>query len=1097
MKWAAALLLTTAISATTTAKAATIYGLTADRQVASDGGLGNGSTMMAGYSGTAGYNGVVVFQLPTLPAGEEFGPASFSLYLQGKTGTPTFNGDLYGLASDSSSDVLASDFFIGSSDSTAALIKDNFLVPANGSGRVSGSSAALTWYLNNAYDNGAGAGKYIFFRVNPDIAGLNQYIRYNMYSADYTGGSYYWPSLTYSTAATGWKTVPLGGGGYVTGLVSDSTGNDIYCRTDVGGAFHWDSVNSKWNSITDTMVPVTTAGACALHGISAIAVDPSDSNNIYIAADQKIYSSGDKGETWTCISSSTSITMYPNGTYRSLGERLAVDPNDSNTLWFGSSKAGLHKGVLSGTTWSWTQIPSTSVPFGQVSGTNVENAGVTFVACDKNGTSTIVYAGVYDSVGTTGGVYQCSDGINWSKVSGATLRTPLRGQVATSNGTLCVTSGTYGAGLMQRSGTLALLSTLPTGISYKGVAMSANADIIFIAEGANTTWGNIWRSGNGGANWTRQASTLANTTRGEPDGTPCVTGYWFGNIASLLLDPANPNELWASDFFGVACTPDAQNLGVTGTASYWYMLQKGQEETCIASLKNAPTGAALMAGVGDVGGFRYLDTTVRPTGAGGAAFRNPAGGNDTSLDFCESNNNVWARSWVNSGGNGGSGAVSIDGGVSWIAFGGIAVKTCTNSSTAGTESWDLSTYLSQQRAKGVQTVTLVLAAYKGDSSGNYMPFDSKEATDSTTWPQLVLDGTTTLTPIADTFDNSAATTTNYGNSTSLSLGYAYSSANRRIYLRFDLSSVTSITSATLNMHRRSATNTLWFTVGVYACTNTTWIEGNGGTDNLPVGELTWANKPATLASNTDPIVSPNYYAGASQIRGGRLAVSATNPNLFVWLAEGTANGPRYSTDRGVTWTLSSGGPKSQVINLYNPGVILQQLTSDRVNGKFYAARYSTGSGNNTIYCSTDGGATFVVSGTVVGGSYNVYRSQIVAAPAADDVWVCDDGVSTITNGGLWHSTDGGKTWPKLSGLTAVSQVTFGAPKPGSGQPYSVFINGYKAGARGIYRSDDKGATWVKLADVPTISEIRVLAGDRQNYGTVFFGTGGRGIFQGH
>jgi hypothetical protein len=60
----------------------------------------------------------------------------------------------------------------------------------------------------------------------------------------------------------------------------------------------------------------------------------------------------------------------------------------------------------------------------------------------------------------------------------------------------------------------------------------------------------------------------------------------------------------------------------------------------------------------------------------------------------------------------------------------------------------------------------------------------------------------------------------------------------------------------------------------------------------------------------------------------------------------------------------------------------------------------------------------------------------------------------------------------------------------------VFINGYRAGVRGIYRSDDYGATWVKLVDAPTNQDISVMAGDRQNYGPVFIGTNGRGAFVG-
>lgn len=32
---------------------------------------------------------------------------------------------------------------------------------------------------------------------------------------------------------------PIGGGGFVTGVITHQTSGDIYCRTDVGGAYRW------------------------------------------------------------------------------------------------------------------------------------------------------------------------------------------------------------------------------------------------------------------------------------------------------------------------------------------------------------------------------------------------------------------------------------------------------------------------------------------------------------------------------------------------------------------------------------------------------------------------------------------------------------------------------------------------------------------------------------------------------------------------------------------------------------------------------------------------------------------------------------------
>lgn len=1093
------------LSVVSHAQTSTIYGLVADRQVSSAGALTDGGTMMSGYSGTTAFNPVVVFQLPTLPAGKEFDAASLRLYFGAATGTPTFNGDLYGVGVSSSSTVQAGAYYAGASDAGAVLVQDNFVTPAAGAGTKISSAIGLTDYLNAAYANGAGAGQYVFLRVSPDVAGLNNFTRYNLYSAEYSGGSFYWPSLTYSTADAGWTSVPLGGGGYVTGLIADATGTDVYCRTDVGGAFKWSAAGAQWISITDKIVPTSTTGASSLTGTTAIAIDPSNSNNLYVATGgtgslRGIYASPDKGATWTNINNT--ISMDGNGGFRSFGERLAVDPNNPSIVWFGSSFAGLYKGTKSGSTWTWTQVAATSVPFGDTAG------GVTFVACDKNGGSTIVYAGVYDSVGTTGGIYQSTDGVNWTKVSGATLTKPARGQVA-PNGTLYVT-GNGVIGRLVRGGSLVDITPV-AGVDYRGLAVAqsdATGNIVYIAEASAGT-GRIWRTATAAATtptWAVQTSSTLNNnlavTRQEPDGTPTLTGYWFGKTSSLLANPTNANELWAGDFFGVARTQNAQLIGGTtvGNEAIWYMLQKNQEETVVEVVKNAPSGALLVTGVADVGGFRYNDLISRPYGTAGNGF---SGGNVTSLDFSEGNHSMWASGWYGTNGNG-SGAYSTDGGVSWMTFGQITEKNITSSTTAGWETIDLTEYLASQKAKGATAVTLILASKNAtNTSSAALTFDSKETTTSAYKPSLLVNGATSIYPDADTYvvGNSSSQTVNYGNSPTLLVSHAYSEItnDRLTYLRFDLTGVSSITSATLQLHRLAATAGIVYPVGVYACANTTWVEGNGGSDNSPTGEITWSSSPTPYASSSRRPVSDIRYMTAAgvSLAGGRVAVSSTDPKNIVWMPFGASTVPHYSTDRGVTWSPCAGLPAgiNRLAGKSNPSYVIQQVTADRANGYFYMVQLSSGGGGHTVYRSTDGGVNWANFGAIGAGTYNTYRAQIAAAPAANDVWFCDDGVANPAKGGLWRSTGGG-SWTQVLGsaIKMVRQVSFG--KASSGTGYTVFINGYKDGVQGVYRSDDYGASWTRLIDVPSVVSIESLGGDRQVYGRVFLGTGGRGVFQG-
>ncbi|MFA6288906.1 MAG: hypothetical protein WC661_16105 [Opitutaceae bacterium] len=1084
----------------------TINGNAADGQANSDGTVSNTTGTYGRLGADTGirHSVVYVFQIPSAVLNDptqQFSSATYTIKI-GTHSPMTVNGDLYGLGYSTSPGISGADFYEGALDANSVLLKDNFITPtAPDYSPLSESGAALVGHLNDCLTAARASGAtnaYVFIRTS-----LDAYIWAGVYLLAMTdGGGWSVPTLAYNTVTVpAWNSVPLGGGGYVTGLASDAAGDTIYCRTDVGGAFRWSPTgdangNGAWVSLTDTMVPYGTAGAGKLMMVASIGVDPSNANQLYVGAGsvyapelRGIFSSPDKGLTWTQINSTIRMDGN-NGSYRDRGERLAVDPNNSNIVWFGSSLDGLQKGVKTGATWTWTQIPAASVPFG------LAYAGVTFVVCDKNNGNTIVYAGVHDA--TAGGIYKSENGgVSWSKVAGAALTTPRRAQIA-SNGTLYVTGGSVAAKLL-RGGTLTLMSSLPAGQTYNGVAVDptdATGQKVYVASSSSA---NISRSSDGGGTWITQTTTFnegpatsTNHARKEPDDTSCVTGYWFGTTSSLLVNPSNANELWLGDLFGVSRTRNAQSLG-TNPGSWWYTLQKGQEETVVLALKNAPSGAKLLSGLSDVGGFRYADTTVRPYGPGGGRFGNPGDGNNTSLDFSEGSPGVWARAWVNVYQTAGTGAVSSDGGTNWVTFGQLAAKTVTNSATAGWETFDIGSYLQQQQALGKASVTLVVRASHWLVNNAYLHFSSKEGANP---PQVVLNGVTTLTPTADAMVAAFGTNNNYGNGTELQAQNYYDQDNyvRWSYLKFTLAGQPAITSATLRLYRLAAADTNAFPTTIQATPNINWIEGNGGSDNLPAGEITWGNKPVDLTANPAALTRG----------GGRIAVSATNANNLVWLGikNGTTSLPAYySKDRGVTWTASTGGPGTQITGIYTDGFSTapsgQPLAADRGNNYFYRGYF--GGAAHVIYRSGDYGATWAQVSTVSNGnSYNMRTPQLVAAPVSPacpsggDVWLCDDGTFNGSGGGLWRSTNSAVNWSAIAGIGQVTAVGFGKHPTGTG--YTVFINGYKGTVKGVYRSDDYGASWVQLP-TPTINGILSLTGDRQNAGRVFIGTDGRGVFQ--
>ncbi|MEZ0216677.1 MAG: hypothetical protein ACAH89_06070 [Rariglobus sp.] len=1104
-----------------------------DAQANSDGYVTNDMATYGRVGATAGvrHSLVHVFQIPSAILNDptqQFSAATYTIKL-GQGPAMTVNADLYGLGYDTVSTVQAADFYEGASDSANTLIKDNLLTPSTpANSTVTHSGASIVNYLNNclavARADGATTA-YVFLRLN-----LDAYVWSGVYIAGMNEAGAGAPTLAYTTVTVpAWSQVPLGGGGFVTGLVGDATGNTLLARTDVGGLYKWNSVAGNWLHLTDKIVPTTNrwTGTVGLLNTLSVAIDPADSGKLYIAVGNQgnvsstnsgIFASANGGLDWSEITTGTpNFGIHGNGD-RSSGERLVVDPNNSNLLWFGSQTAGLIKGVKSGSAWTWSQIVNTQVPFGTFE-PKTSPKGVRFVVCDKNGTSTITYAGVYDYSGSTGGVYKSTNGVDWTKVAGITLAKPSRASVA-SDGTLFVTG--YGAVFkMTRAGVVTNITPGAATVDYRALAISPDGSVVSVANVSTGTC-EIWRSTSGGAagSWNTQGTGSFNNILNptyrvvpqEPNGDPTFAYSWFGNLAALWINPSNVNELWGADFYGVQRTTQANLIGNTAvnTQPIWYRVLKNLEETVVFSVRNAPTGNRLVTGVADVGGFRYSSNVAQGpfnAYANGGSFNATNGKNVTSIDFSEGNPSRWVYAWAGDAAGYGTGGISTDGGNTWRRFGQLARRTIVNSTTSGGwESFDLGSYLAKQRAAGpLTTITLVVAG--GDPSPDStqaLTFASGETANA---PRLVVNGSTVLPVVADTFVSRFSTTANFGNEPGL-IVRNNNNSETCVYLKFDLSGIASITDSRLELYRSVGTNTIAFDVGVHVGVNSTWVAGNGGTDNNPVGEMTYNSRLATLtdasAANNPLTSTPDYRQGGVQMRGGRIAISATNPDNLVWVP--IAQTARYSEDGGMTWKVSTGAPASQIVGIYigsSPSIDKAgvNLASDRVNGDFYLASF--GNAAHSIYRSTDGGKTWSAIASINNGNtYNLATPQIAAAPpsaaypSGGDIWFCDD--SSFNNqpaGGLWRLNTSG-AWTKITTIGRVSQVSFGKHPSGTG--YTVYVHGEDTpgGLRRVYYSDNYGTSWNAMPGLPSNIPINSLAGDRQNSGKVFIGTDGRGVFIG-
>ena len=210
---------------------------------------------------------------------------------------------------------------------------------------------------------------------------------------------------------------------------------------------------------------------------------------------------------------------------------------------------------------------------------------------------------------------------------------------------------------------------------------------------------------------------------------------------------------------------------------------------------------------------------------------------------------------------------------------------------------------------------------------------------------------------------------------------------------------------------------------------------------------------------------PNQPANAV---GGTVASSCSGTANLVWASQEDASVPvSYSTNGGSSWSSSTGIRKGA------------QVRADRVTpGKFYGFLYGI------FYVSTNQGASF----TSTASGLPIWGDMRPVFGRAGDIWLAG------RTDGLWHSTNSGSSWTKLSNVAEAFTVGFGKAAPGQSYP-AVYIGGRIGSVYGIYRSDDGGANWTLMTDsAHQYGALTVaLTADRNIYGRCYSTTGFGGV----
>lgn len=412
-----------------------------------------------------------------------------------------------------------------------------------------------------------------------------------------------------------WQPVAIGAGGFTRGLIIHPLNSNIrFARADTWGAYRWDPANSRWaHMVTANTIPanatiapsnepdrrLTVTSTPNGEGVDSIALDPRAVNRVYLAMTisppgditnnvarmGNVYYSRNGGRTFVA-SRGLALPSYSNPNCSGLeleptnaaGERLRVDPANSNILYLGSRINGMFISTNAGV--SFKPLTSVGAPGTCQRVVNVLIDGSERVRRTMNGVAMTVSRTILVVVeGNGAGVYRSVDGgLTFTNIAAgkATLsQGQMGGSTLDSTGAFWITKDN----LVLRYANGAWTQFAPPAAGNSIAVDPADPNRIFVTRFDL----GMARSTDGGANWT----FFGRPNISSSDGIEWITARVNHPNAhgTLMFDPTIPTaggrgRLWTSNGNDGVIYADLDDAAQTGAGQSiaWLEQSRGIEQ---------------------------------------------------------------------------------------------------------------------------------------------------------------------------------------------------------------------------------------------------------------------------------------------------------------------------------------------------------------------------------------------------------------------------------------------------------------------------------------------------------------------------------------